>query len=219
MDFKKFVMRVLILILGLCTGLCGQAQTWAEWTRQKKTQIRYLLNQVAANKVYLEYLQQGYRVAETGLSVVRHIKEGDFNLHQEFFGSLKAVNPAIRRYAKVAEMMIIQSAIIVECRKTLNRVKESKQFTPEEMNHCAQVLGRLLADCVENMERLSALVTGGEMSLTDAARLQRIDELYADMQDKWVFCSSFSDELHLVSMQRLADATDIQQSKIINGLK
>ena len=89
----------------------SHAQNWNEWFRQKRTQIRYLVNQLAALQVYIELGQEGYAIYRDGLQLVGDIKNGDFNLHKDYLGSLMLVNPAIKRYKKVAEIIAFQVRI------------------------------------------------------------------------------------------------------------
>jgi len=68
---------IYVTIIILLSGAQVNAQTWNEWFRQKKTQKKYLVQQIAALKVYLKYLKQGYRIVDKGLSLVGDIKDGN----------------------------------------------------------------------------------------------------------------------------------------------
>lgn len=60
-------MKKLCVIMALLTSnVAGQAQTpnWNEWFRQKKTQRKYLIQQIAALKVY-RILKNGIRHRST----------------------------------------------------------------------------------------------------------------------------------------------------------
>lgn len=133
--------KVLILFAVCCAMSCtdATAQTWDEWFRQKKTQRRYLAKQIALLKVYLGYLKKGYEIADKGLTTIHNIKNGDFNLHRDFFGSLKNVNPHIRNSAKVADIIAFQIYIIQSIRQVNNFCKNNEQFTPEEIRYVAAV--------------------------------------------------------------------------------
>jgi len=93
-------MKTILVILLLALSMFSYSQTVEEWTKQKKTQIKYLLQQIAANKVYLDYIEKGYGIARNGLNTIQSIKKGDFNLHSDFVSSLIKVNPKIKNYAK-----------------------------------------------------------------------------------------------------------------------
>lgn len=75
---------IVALVAYLAVSLPVHAQTWSEWFRQKKTQKKYLLQQIAALKVYIDYAEKGYKIACDGIHAVREIKRGDFNLHDNF---------------------------------------------------------------------------------------------------------------------------------------
>lgn len=199
-------------------SLHTNAQTWEEWFQQKKTQIKYLLQQIAANEVYIQYLEKGYKIAHEGLQTIQSIKKGDFNLHFGFFDSLKKVNPSIKRYAKVAAIIALQIRIIKKTKETIADVRQTSQFSPEELDYCKTVFDHLLEECLKNTDELVLIITDGQLTMKDDERMKRIDQLYADIQDKYAFTSSFSEEMGLLCAQRLSEQVDINLSKRINGL-
>src|SRR4051812_23729293 len=105
---KKLVLLIFVFI---SVKVCN-AQTFDEWFKQNKTQRKYLIQQIAAFKVYIGYVQKGYSIAKKGLTTIGSIKNGDLNLHNEFFSSLKNVNPGIMKYSKVADIIAYQIKII-----------------------------------------------------------------------------------------------------------
>src|SRR6266542_3497611 len=131
---KCLLLIVLTIIVHYSFG-----QTWEEWTQQKETQIKYLIQQIGAQKVYLDYIRKGYGIAQKGLNTIRDIKKGDFNLHSDYFNSLKQVNPKIKNTAKVADIIDLQIRIIKESKKTMQRVKAANQFTDEEITYLDKV--------------------------------------------------------------------------------
>ena len=87
------------------------------------------------------------------------------------------------------------------------------------MNYCSMVISNLLNSSLDNIEELVTIITNGEFSMKDNERIKKIDALYADMQDKYSFVSSFSEELGLLTVQRMRELHDIDISKKINGLQ
>jgi hypothetical protein len=211
---RKVLMIVLLFTSSLCKG-----QTLEEWTQQKKTQIKYLVNQIAANKVYIEYLEKGYGIARTGLNTIQHIKKGDFDLHREFISSLSKVNPTIKSYSRVADILAYQVRIVKNIHTSINNIKESNQFNPDELDYCRGVFDNLLEECFKNMDELYLIITSDELQVKDNERIKRIDRLYFDMQDKYSFCESFSEECSVLAMHRLSEQSEMTMSKEINGLQ
>ena len=211
-------MKIYILILSLVFSILANAQTLAEWTQQKKTQIQYLLDQIAANKVSIDYLEKGYEIARTGLNTIQNIKNGDFNLHRDFFGSLEIVNPKIKTYTRVADIIAYQVRIVKNISTTIKNLKESGQFNTDELDYSKAVFENLLDECLKNVDELYLVITSDELQMTDDERIKRIDQLYTDMQDKYSFCQSFSKECSVLAMQRLSEQVEIIMSKKLNGM-
>ena len=211
-------MNIYILILSLGFSILANAQTLAEWTQQKKTQIQYLLDQIAANKVSIDYLEKGYEIARTGLNTIQNIKKGDFNLHLDFFGSLEIVNPKIKTYTRVADIIAYQVRIVKNISTTIKNLKESGQFNTNELDYSKAVFENLLDECLKNVDELYLVITSDELQMTDDERIKRIDLLYTDMQDKYSLCQSFSKECSVLAMQRLSEQVEIIMSKKLNGM-
>jgi hypothetical protein len=213
-------MKAVSILISFClVAAPAAAQTTDEWLNQKATQKKYLLQQIAALQVYIGYAKKGYNIVSGGVNTIRNIKNGDFNLHRDFFNRLKNVNPAIRRYAKVADIIAYQVKIIKQTKISIQQIRETKQFTEAELDHCKQVFDNLLDECLKTVDELVLVTTSGKLEMKDDERLKRIDRLYADVQDKYSFACSFSEDMSLLAVQRLGEQMEINRSKIINGIK
>jgi len=211
-----------IMLLAIAIGLYigpVSAQTVNEWVNQKSTQKKYLLQQIAALQVYINYAKKGYNIVSGGINTIRDIKKGDLNLHNTFFSSLKTINPKISRYSKVADIISFQVRIIKLARQTLQSIREANQFSVEEIEYCKMVLDALLDDCIQSITELIEIITPDKLQMTDDERLVRIDKLYLDMQDKFTFSNVMSEDISLLALQRLSEQIEINRSKRINGIK
>jgi len=212
-------MKKTLLITLVCLSFyTGHSQTWSEWTRQKKTQIKYLLRQIAALQVYIGYAKKGYEIADKGLSTISNIKNGEFNLHRDFFSSLKMITPRIREYSKVTDVISIQLRIVKTYQRSIKSVRESHQFTESELDHITTVFTRLVNASVDNVEELIRLITASKYEMKDDERLKRIDVVHTDMQEKASMVQSFSHSNSIMAVQRLKEKNDIQVMKKLYGL-
>lgn len=209
---------IIILVFFVVTKI-SHAQTYDEWFRQKKTQKKYLLEQIAALQTYISYAEKGYSIATKGLKTIKDIKNGDFNLHSNFFNSLSSVNPEVKKYSKVAAIIAMQISIAKLVQHTIRQCTNTKQITVAELNYLQHVFNNVLDDCAKNLDELISLITDGEQKMKDDERIKKIDQLYADMQDKQVFAQSFSHSTKVISVLRRNDQYDIQIEKKLNGLK
>lgn len=214
-NMKKLI--ILFLFGMFATG--AKAQTFAEWFQQKKTQKKYLLQQIAGLQVYAGYLQKGYSIAQKGLTAIGDFKNGEFNLHSDYFNSLKNVNPRVKNYARVADIISFQVQIVQTYHRAYRQIKESNAFNPDEITYVYRVFGRLLDDCTAAIDELITVTASGKLEMKDDERLKRIDALYNDMQDKYTFAKSFSNETIELAAVRIKEKNDVQTSRLINGIK
>lgn len=211
--------KILLFLLLVSAAGSLQAQTFAEWFQQKKTQKKYLLQQIAALQVYIGYAQKGYNIAKEGLTTIGGFTKGEFNLHTDYFNSLKSVNPEIKRYVKVAGIIALQIKIVQNYNLTYRQINSSDAFSNDELAYIGRVFGRLLDDCDKTLDELITITTDSKLEMKDNERIDRIDKLYLDMQDKFTFSKSFSNDAKSLAASRLKEKTDVQTSGVLQGIK
>lgn len=189
------------------------AQTWNEWFAQKKTQLKYLAQQIATFQIYAGYLEKGYHIAQQGLTAINDIKNGEFSLHKNYFGSLSAVNPKVKNMAEVAEIIAMQVSVVQQFKKMVAKAKNSGQFNSGELGYFGNVYTGVVAACINDVDELIGLTTNGQLQMTDDERMKRVGVLYKDMQDKYAFTQSFANDASLLALQRQRDANEINLLK------
>lgn len=197
----------------------AHAQTWDEWFQQKKTKLKYIAQQIAAFQVYAGYLKQGYKIVDEGWSMVNDIKHGDFDLHNDYFNSLSEVNPSIKNYDKIENTTVLQLQIIQTNEAVQKFISDNAYIQAEEKNYINLVMSNLLGKCADDLDELKTITQSGNASMKDDERLQRIDNLYADMQDKYSFAKSFESSVHVLALSRSKNSNDVSTSKLLYGIK
>jgi hypothetical protein len=209
------MMKQILTIFFFALTCFGKAQTLREWTQQKKTQIEYLANQIAALQAYASYVEKGYSIAKKGLAAIELNKTSDFSLNNDYFRSLKNVNPKIKSYWKDADIIALQNQIIQTYNKQRKVLQQSNQLTQDETTYCSGVFANLLNGCSKITDQLKLLVTDGSLQMKDDERIKRIDGLYDDMKDKYVFVQHFWAEVNSLAIQRSSDANDVRTEKAL----
>jgi len=201
-----------LLICCLLTGLLsGSAQA-------QNKQIKVLLEQIAALHVYIDYAQQGYSTVKKGLDVIGDFKRGEFNLHTDYFNSLRKVNPAIKSYVRVAETITLQAKILERYRRTFDLMQQDDDlFHGDELDYIQRVYERLLKNCEGTLDELEAIITDGQLEMKDDERIERIDMLHANMMDNYTFCESFSANAKVFAVSRMKEQNDVQNGRILHG--
>lgn len=187
--------------------------------RSQNNQIKLYVQQIAANKVYLEYLQKGYKIARQGLTFIGNVKDGHFKIDKDFFLSLESINPKIRNYWKVAEIVNYGLAISSDFKNVLKVMRESKVFAGSEVEYVSGVRVRLLTGCENILMDLIPVITTGKMELSDNERIKRIDSLHADMEDCFLFTKNFCTSTKVQVLQRQQELRDVQVMKKVTDKK
>lgn len=202
-------MRGMILAVLLLLGGIAQAQTFNEWFRQKSTQRKYLLQQIAALEVYKGYVKKGYQIVSGGLDVIQDMRNGEFGLHKNYFSSLKKVNPKIRRSIQVFRCIELEAKLIRQCNRHMGHLRRSGRMSKEQLDYLEGVFRRVLDDCASTLDELLALITDGQLEMKDDERIKRINELHGAIESQYLFVERFGGDA-----LRLAAARETEQQEV-----
>jgi hypothetical protein len=132
--------RVVILVMGVGWSLSSNAQL------EGKT-LRVMLEQISALNAYSAAAADGYRLVENGWHTVATIRQGEWDLHKAYYGSLRTVNPAVRGMAEAGDIVKVTGLMV-----KAGRAKEAEAAVND----------------------LTALLTDGQLSMTDGERMREI---------------------------------------------
>lgn len=209
--------RTVILFIVLVLAQTLWAQGIKEWFSQKQTQTQYLIQQIAALKIYTGYLQKGYQIAKTGLNTIGDIKNGHFKLDQVFFDGLKAINPKVKNYSRVADIINLHIQAVQLSGKALKAARGIALFNSEELGYAEKVFANNLSGCAGLTDELITVLTPGELQLSDDERIKRIDGIYANMNDRYRFINMFYGDLQTLQLQRDKELRDVKALKKMYG--
>jgi hypothetical protein len=185
------------------------------YAQAKQTQV--LLKQIAALQIYIGYAQKGYSIAKKGLNAIGDFKRGEFNLHTDYLNSIKTVNPKIKKYARVAEIISLQLKIMKSYSSIFSQVQEDDLFHGDEVEYIKRVFERLIDNCDSILEELLTIITDNQLEMKDDERMTRIDVLYQNILDNHTFCESFGNQTRLLSISRTNDSNDLKTSRDLQG--
>lgn len=189
--------KITVMLLFLAVG--AQAQTFAEWFSQGKTQKKYLLAQIEALNMYSNYLRKGYTVAKGGLGSITGYVGDEFKLHTAYYNRLKTADPALKNNAQVKEIIGWQQDII-KLTSNWNEVQPTKNA--------------LLKDCEAQLTELSSVISG-KTEMSDAERLQQIEAIHAAMLSNLHFAANFNVQLKRYAIQQ---QQEINNANTLKGL-
>ena len=209
-------MKVMLLIYLMLFPLLMHAQSFFA---QKQTKLKYIAQQIALFELYAGYLKKGYKITQDGLKAINDIKHGDFDLHNNYFNSLKKVNTTIKNYAQADNIADIQEEILSVNDEINEFIQDNENIQGEEKNYIRSVMSNLLYECEKKLDQLVMLTTDSAVSMKDDERLKRLADLNADMKDKYSFAKHFEDSIKTLALSRGRNRNDANTSKLLYGIK
>lgn len=202
---KKYLFILIILLAARNI----HAQTFSEYFHQNKTQKKYLLKQIAELQSYIELARKGYGIVSDGLNFIGDLKNGTFGLDKDYFSSLNNISPAVKKDNNIANTIALQTSI----NGLYNKAKQDEQsayLSSSEQSYIQKVWSNLLDKCSDDITQLDNLTTAGNYKMTEDERLQAIDKVYNDMQDKSAFAGSFYNETKVLINQRTKEHIEVK---------
>ena len=198
----------LFLLLLLLTGLSLPLRVKAQQAEIQQLLLNVeKLNQL---KSILSDMKKGYTIISQGYGAIRDISQGSFTLHETFLDGLLAVSPAVKQYKRVADIISYQGRLTQEYRNAFYRFRQDGNFSPEELAYLASVYNTLLNESLRHLDELVLFLTAGELRMSDEERLQAIDRLFAETEDKLVFLRHFNRQTTLLAVQRAHERQDLR---------
>lgn len=198
----------LIMFVFIINGVQARAQS---------TEVQQLLlnvEKLSQLKNILTDMKKGYKIVTNGYNAIKKVSEGNFSLHETFLDGLMLVNPEIKKYRRVADIISYQKDILSEYKLAYKRFVQSGNFKAHEIQYLGNVYKHLFSQSLDNLDELTTVITSSKLRMSDDERLRAIDRIFEDMQHKLQFLRSFNKQTSILNLQRAkenADLTAVQQ--------
>jgi hypothetical protein len=128
------------------------------------------------------------------------------------------VSPTVRTYHRVVDIINYQVVLVKEYKNAYDRFKRDNNFNADELSYLGHVYDNLFKESLRNLDELLTVITAGKTRMSDDERLQAIDRIYADMQDKLMFLRHFNNNTRILAVQRAKERNDAQTIQKIYGI-
>ncbi|MHC0632857.1 TerB family tellurite resistance protein [Flavobacterium sp. MAHUQ-51] len=180
---------------------------------QELQQLILNIEKLAQFKQILQDMKKGYIILNGGYNTIKDLSQGNFSLHKTFLDGLMQVSPTVKKYKRISEIINYQMLLMKEYKAALKRFKGSTFFNDKELQYIESVYGNLFQGSLRNIDELMMVVTANKLRMSDDERLEAIDRIFADMQDKLLFLRSFNNNTSVLSMQRFKELKDANAIK------
>lgn len=208
--------KILILILTVSMAI---ASNKANAQSAEIQQLILNIEKLSQFKKILSDMKKGYELLSGGYNKVKDLSEGNFSLHKTFLDALMQVSPVVKNYKRVGDIINFQMLLMKESKNGLNRFVKSGNFSEKEISYFEKVYGNLLSQSLRDLDELTMVVTADKLRMSDDERLQAVDDIYLQMQDKLLFLRNFNATSNVLALQRAKEAKDVYASKELQELK
>jgi DNA repair ATPase RecN len=174
---------------------------------QKLDQLKDLLQDM---KEKYEILNQGYRQ-------VKDLTEGNFRLHEVFLNRLVQVNPKVKSYHRVAEIIQLQIRMVQAISSSKQQFRMYEVLDKSELDQILRVYGSFSSSSLKNLEELTLLLSDGQLEMDDWERLQGIDRVYESMRNLASGLGKYHVSLQNLTAIRKMNALDAKTLKNVLG--
>jgi len=206
---------------GFVAGILLVAPVSGLWAQSVADDIQQLLldvEKLSQLKQILTQTYQEYKVLQQGYEKIKGLSEGTFSLHKAFLDGLLDVNPAVRSYNKVGDIIDKESNLLKGYQTASSQFRTNRLFTTEELEGFSANYGFFLQRGQKAVDELSMVMTDGGLRMSDAERLSAIDRIDRDMTRQLNLFHSFNNGISLLAAQRARAAGDIGTVKRLYGI-
>ncbi len=208
---KKSASSFLILCLALSLSVFTLKPAYAQ--SNEAQQLLLNAEKLTQLKSMLADMKKGYTILSGSYNSIRDISKGNFSMHELFLDGLMIVNPEIKKYHRVKDIISYQARIVAEYKNAFQRFKQQGNFSPNEIDYLGKVYKQFFDQSAENLNELISVITTSNLRMSDDERLAAIDRIFADTEDKLQFLRSFNRGTTLLAIQRQQETENINTTQ------
>ncbi|TSD67652.1 TerB family tellurite resistance protein [Inquilinus sp. KBS0705] len=208
----KYIAVILVFFFCLVSTKVASAQV------QEMQQLILDIEKLTQLKGILSDMKTGYQIYQQGYGSISQLSKGNFDLHSVYLNGLLSINPTVKNYGRVAEIITQQVSLISEYKSAYKQFQQSGSFSVSELNYMSSVYTQLVNQSLQNLDDLTNVLTAGKLRMSDDERMRAIDRIYASSSDKLQFLRHFNRQGVLLNIQRSKDVGDTRTMKQLYGI-
>lgn len=169
------------------------------------------------------WLQEAQKTLENSMSQLHLNEITDWaqkqkDLYAGYYNELWEVKSTITYYHRIKEISQKQVQLVQSYSRTWNMLKQDKHFTATELDYMGKVYGGILDATVDNVDRLFAIVNSFSTQMSDAKRLDIINNVGKDVDENYNDLLQFNTQNSMLSLQRAKDGNEAEMIKQMYGI-
>lgn len=169
------------------------------------------------------WLQNAQKVIENTMSKLHLSEIGNWvqkqtDLYQKYYTELWQVKSYITYYHRVREIADKQLELVKSYKRAWSMLKQDEHFSADELGYMNKVYSGILDATVKNVDQLFLVVSSFTTQMSDAARMEIINNTAAKVDENYSDLTRFNSENAVLSLQRVKDENDLKLTKMMYGL-
>ncbi|MBK0379283.1 conjugal transfer protein TraI [Mucilaginibacter segetis] len=169
------------------------------------------------------WLQNAQKQIENELSRIRLGQIAGWSQDQEtlysgYYHELWQIKSYISGYQRIKNLARKQAALVSRYQQAWALFRGDKHFSADELNHMQAVYSGILETSLKNLEEIMALASAGRSQMSDAERLELINQAGDHLDENYNDLKQFNAQNQLLSLRRATDLNELQTLKKYYGL-
>ena len=168
-------------------------------------------------------LQNFQKALENQLSKLKLNEISDWSqkqkeLYGNYYNELWEVKTWIAYYQRIREMTEKQTALVGQYNHAWGLLKSDKHFKLEELAYMQKTYSGILEESIKNLDQILLVVSSFKTQMSDAERLQLIDEAAGRIEANSSDLKQFNNQNIMLSMQRAHSMDEVSTLKKYYGI-
>jgi len=159
------------------------------------------------------------KMQELKLGEISSWLEAQRKLYADYYEELWKVKSAINYYHKVKDIIAKQIQLVDAYKRALALFKQDAHFSDDEMEYMKNIFSGILDESVKNLDALYLVINPLITQMSDAKRLERIDEADEKSDEHLTDIRQFINENIGLSLQRAKDHWELNAIKKFYGIQ
>lgn len=169
------------------------------------------------------WLQNAQKTLENEMSRLKLNEIGDWARKQKeqyskYFDELAKVKSLISYYQRIRDIIKKQEQMVAAYRRAWGLLRNDTHFTPREIDYMGRVYSGIIEESLKNLDEISLVISSFKTTMTDAKRIEIMDEAAARIEKNNDDLLRFNTENAMISLQRSRSLAESERIKVLYGL-
>jgi hypothetical protein len=217
-------MKKILITMCLMIGSCVMTKAQTPWQEVIKAVINaadLVIQQIQNETIVLQNAEKEITnvMSKLQLDDITDWVQKQKDLYEEYYNELAAVKDLVSGYNKLKSLVTMQAAIVSQYQSAYGLFKQDKHFTAAELAFMLNIYSGIVDQSLKNLDQALLVVSSLTTSMTDAARMNIIENASIGMQKNYNDLKRFNSQNIELSLERGKAEGDIQSVKELYGLE